>query len=79
MSFRLKLLLAMMLLVVGVTATTLLIMAHEVRGTYERHFQQSFKLQAEGFLQQRESRLARTRERVAAAAASADGHGPFGR
>jgi len=53
MSFRLKLVLAMMLLVVGVTATTLLITENQVRVSSERHFQQSFKIQIESFLQQR--------------------------
>jgi PAS domain S-box-containing protein len=70
LSFRAKLLLAMMLLVVGVTTTTLLITENQVRVSYERHFQQSFKFQMESFLQQREARLAPVEERVAEVASS---------
>jgi len=70
MTFRLKLLLSMVLLVVGVTATTLLITENQVRLSYERHFQQSFRFQVDSFLQQREARLEPVRERVSAAAAS---------
>jgi PAS domain S-box-containing protein len=70
MSFRLKLLLAMMLLVVGVTATTLLITENQVRLSYERHFQQSFKFQLRSFLQQRQARLEPIEEKVAEAATS---------
>jgi len=70
MSFRLKLVLAMMLLVVGVTATTLLITENQVRVSSERHFQQSFKIQIESFLQQREGRLEPVKQRVANAAAN---------
>jgi PAS domain S-box-containing protein len=71
MTFRLKLLLSMVLLVVGITATTLLITENQVRRSYERHFQQSFRLQADTFLQQREARLDPIKQRVSAAAASA--------
>ena len=70
MSFRLKLLLAMMLLVVGVTVTTLLITETQVRLSYERHFQQLFQGQVALFLQQRDARLEPIKERVLAAAAS---------
>jgi PAS domain S-box-containing protein len=70
MSFRLKLLLAMMLLVVGVTVTTLLITETQVRLSYERHFQQSSLDQVQFFLQQRQARLDPIKERVLAAAAS---------
>jgi two-component system, cell cycle sensor histidine kinase and response regulator CckA len=70
LNFRAKLLLAMMLLVAGVTVATLLITENQVRISYERHFQQSFGLQIESFLQEREARLAPVRERVANAAAS---------
>src|SRR5215472_10447054 len=70
MSFRLKLLLAMMLLVIGVTVTTLLITETEVRPSYERHFQQLFLDQVALFLQQRDARLEPIKERVLAAAAS---------
>jgi two-component system cell cycle sensor histidine kinase/response regulator CckA len=70
MTFRLKLLLAMMLLVVGVTATTLLITENQVRASYERHFQQSFQSQVDSFLRQREFRLEPVKQKIAAAAAS---------
>jgi PAS domain S-box-containing protein len=70
MTFRLKLLLAMMLLVIGVTATTLLITENQVRSSYERHFQQSFKFQVDSFLQQRQARLEPVRQRFATAAGS---------
>src|SRR5690242_6989436 len=70
MSFRLKLLLAMMLLVVGVTVTTLLITETQVRLSYERHFQQSSQYQVQFFVQQRQARLDPIKERVLAAAAS---------
>jgi two-component system, cell cycle sensor histidine kinase and response regulator CckA len=70
MTFRLKLLSSMVLLVVGVTATTLLITENQVRSSYERHFQQSFRFQVESFLQQRETRLEPVKARVSAAAAS---------
>ena len=70
MTFRLKLLLAMMVLVVGVTATTLLIVESQVRSSYQLHFQQSFRFQVDFFLQEREARLEPVKERVSAAAAS---------
>jgi PAS domain S-box-containing protein len=70
MTFRVKLLLSMVLLVMGITATALLITENQVRLSYERHFQQSFRFQANSFLQQREARLEPVRERVSAAAAS---------
>src|SRR6516164_691386 len=70
MTFRLKLLLSMVLLVIGITATTLLITENLVRLSYERHFQQSFGFQIDLFLQQREARLEPIKERVSAAAAS---------
>ena len=70
LSFQAKLLLAMMLLVVGVTVTTLLITENQVRVSYERHFQQSFRFQMESFLRQREARLAPVNERAAELASS---------
>jgi two-component system, cell cycle sensor histidine kinase and response regulator CckA len=70
MTFRLKLLLSMVLLVVGITATTLLITENQVRRSYQRHFQQSFRFQVAFFLQQREARLEPVEERVSAAASS---------
>jgi PAS domain S-box-containing protein len=70
LSFRSKLMLAMMGLVAGVTATTLLILENQARASYARHSQQSFELQIASFMQQRESRLAPVKERDAAAATS---------
>ena len=70
MSFRLKLLLSMVLLVVGTTAAILLITEHHVRQSYEQHFQQSFRFQVATFLQEREARLEPIKERVTAAASS---------
>ncbi len=70
MSFRLKLLLAMVLLVVGVTAATLLITENHVRRSYEQHFQQSFRFQMATFLDERETRLEPIKERVTAAASN---------
>src|SRR5512140_2890241 len=68
MTFRLKLLLSMVLLVVGITATTLVITENQVRRSYERHFQQSFQSQVDFFLQQRDARLQPVRERASAGA-----------
>src|SRR5258708_18026505 len=70
MTFRLKVLSAMMLVVVGATAATLLITENLVRRSYERHFRQSFRFQVDSFLQKREGRLEPVKERVSAAAAS---------
>ena len=70
MTFRVKLLLSMVLLVLGITATTLLITENQVRRSYERHFQQSFRFQVDSFLQQREARLEPVREHVSTAASS---------
>jgi two-component system, cell cycle sensor histidine kinase and response regulator CckA len=64
MTFRLKLLLAMMVLVIGVTAVMLLITESQVLTSYERHFQQSFRYQVDSFLQQRQARLEPVRERL---------------
>jgi two-component system, cell cycle sensor histidine kinase and response regulator CckA len=70
MTFRLKLLLSMVLLVVGITATTLLIVGRQVRSSYAQHFQQSFRFQVDFFLQEREARLDPVKASVSAAAAS---------
>ncbi|PWU10384.1 MAG: hypothetical protein C5B50_25645 [Verrucomicrobia bacterium] len=61
---------AMMILVVGVTATTLLITENQVRASYERHFRETFKFQTQTFLEQRETRLAPIQEGVAEAGAA---------
>ncbi len=66
MSFRLKLLLSMVLLVVGITAATLLITENQVRLSYERHFQQSFRFQLTAFLRERQERLDPVKQRVTA-------------
>jgi two-component system cell cycle sensor histidine kinase/response regulator CckA len=68
MTFQLKLLLSMVLLVVGITATTLLITESQVRLSYQRHFLQAFAFQAESFMRQREARLEPVQERVSDAA-----------
>ena len=70
LSFRAKILLAMMLLVMAVTLTTLVITNNQVQSSYERHFQQAFAFQMESFLQQREARLTPIKQQVAEAAAS---------
>lgn len=70
MTFRLKLLLSMVLLVVAVTATALLITENQVRLSYERHFQETFLFQVDFFLRQREARLEPVKERVSTAAAN---------
>ena len=69
--FQAKLLIAMMVLVVGVTATTLLITENQVRLSYERHFQQVFRTQMQSFLAQQEWRLAPITGQLAEAASSA--------
>jgi hypothetical protein len=68
MTFQLKLVLSMVLLVVGITATTLLITESQVRLSYQRHFLQSFGSQVDSFLRQREARLEPVQERVSDAA-----------
>jgi PAS domain S-box-containing protein len=70
MSFQLKLLLSMVLLIVGITATTLIITESQVRLSYEKHFRQSFQFQVESFLQQREARLEPVKQRVSERAAN---------
>src|ERR1051325_9367938 len=62
MSFRLKLLLAMMLVVGVVTTTTLFATQHSVKKAYEQIFEEQFKNQITYFTQLREARLARPRE-----------------
>src|SRR5512133_451028 len=69
MTFRLKLLLSMVLLVVGIMAITLFITENQVRLSYERHFQQSFRFQVDYFLQERESRMDPIKERASSSAA----------
>ncbi len=70
MTFRLKLLLSMVLLVAAVTATALLITENQVQLSYERHFRQAFEFQVDFFLRQREARLEPVKERVLAESSS---------
>jgi PAS domain S-box-containing protein len=70
-NFQAKLLIAMMVLVVGVTATTLLITENQVRLSYERHFQQAFRAQMQSFLLQQELRLAPIKNQLSDSASSA--------
>src|ERR1700759_3662411 len=61
LSFRIKLLLAMMLLVVGVTGATLYVTQQKVKATYQRLFQDQFEAEVNYFNVQQESRLSRTK------------------
>src|SRR5215813_13999447 len=70
MTFQLKLLTSMVLLVVGITATTLFITESQVRLSYQRHFLQSFGFQVDSFLRQREARLEPVQDRVSTAASN---------
>jgi two-component system, cell cycle sensor histidine kinase and response regulator CckA len=64
LNFQGKLLVAMMVLVIGVTATTLLITENQVRLSYERYFQQAFRTQMQSFLEQQALRLASIRAQM---------------
>lgn len=57
LSFRIKLLLAMMLLVAGVTGATLFITQREVRKTYLKLFQDQFEAEVNYFATQQDARL----------------------
>ncbi len=57
LSFRSKLLVAMVALVVGVTGTTLFVTQQRVQATYQRFFEQQFKSQLDAFLTLQEARL----------------------
>ncbi|SPE55549.1 putative Adenylate cyclase [Verrucomicrobia bacterium] len=61
-SFRLKLALAMMLLVAGGTLTTLLIVEHRVEVYYQRHFRAQFDREIAYFLTLQEARLATVKD-----------------
>lgn len=67
-SFRFKLLLAMMSMVVGVTGTTLYITQNKVQETYRRSFEQQFHRQFEFFNKLQETRLNSVKERCASLA-----------
>jgi class 3 adenylate cyclase len=62
MSFRLKLALAMMLLVAAGSITTLLIAQRRVEAYYERHFRAQFERQIAYFLALQEARLAKVKD-----------------
>ncbi len=57
LSFRIKLLLAMMLLVAGVSGTTLYVTQQKVRATYLKIFQDQFESEVNYFGSQQEGRL----------------------
>ena len=62
LSFRIKLLLAMMLLVAGVTGATLYVTQQKVRATYLKLFQDQFESEVNYFGSQQENRLANLKE-----------------
>ncbi len=68
LSFRTKLLLAMMLVVGLVTAATLLATQYKVQDTYDRLFQDQFEAQVNAFSAQQEARLSVIRDRCELAA-----------
>ena len=68
LSFRTKLLLAMMLVVVVVTVATLLATQHKVQDTYDRLFQDQFEAQVNTFSARQEARLSVIRDRCELAA-----------
>jgi class 3 adenylate cyclase len=63
LSFRIKLLLAMMILVVGVTGATLYVTQEKVQATYMKLFQDQFTAEVNYFTTQQEDRLAPEKER----------------
>jgi class 3 adenylate cyclase len=62
LSFRLKLLLAMLVIVAGVTLTTLWLTQRRVQASYERMFRQHFENQIAYFNSLREARLATVKD-----------------
>src|SRR5438552_7846432 len=62
LSFRFKLVLAMMLVVAGVSVTTLLITQRRVQATYQRTFRNQFERQINYFVGLQETRLAAVKE-----------------
>src|SRR4029079_691121 len=62
LSFRLKLVLAMMLVVAGVSVTTLLITQRRVQATYEKTFRNQFERQINYFTSLQETRLGAVKE-----------------
>src|SRR5271163_1604032 len=63
LSFRIKLLLAMMLLVAGVTGATLYVTQQKVQQTYLKLFQDQFETEVNYFTVQQESRLNPVKDR----------------
>jgi class 3 adenylate cyclase len=63
LSFRLKLLLAMMLVVAGATSTALYISQKQVEATYQKRFEEQSKAQIEFFADLQEARLGTIKEK----------------
>ena len=63
LSFRIKLLLAMMLLVISVTGATLYVTQQKVQAAYLKLFQDHFEQEVNYFITQQESRLSPEKER----------------
>jgi class 3 adenylate cyclase len=62
LSFRVKLLLTMMLLIAGVTGATLSVTQKKVRGAYQRIHQDQFETEVNFFLKQHDARLGGIRD-----------------
>ena len=69
-SFRLKILLTMFLLVVGTTGATLFVTARKVKATYQKLFQEQFDTQIDYFSEKQEFRLSSIKEKCAELAKS---------
>src|SRR5580704_10377865 len=72
LSFRVKLLLTMMLVVVGATAAALYVTERNVNAAYERLFQEQFQSEVNYFASQQEARVGSVKEAGNAVAGSAD-------
>ncbi len=70
LSFRTKLLLAMMLLVAGVTGATLYVTHQKVQATYLKLFQDQFEAEVDYFAVQQDNRLSTVKEQQDALAKS---------
>jgi len=64
-SFRIKLLAAMMLVVGGVTATTLYVALDRLRRTHDQLFEERFRARVDSFEIARRARLAQARDKCA--------------
>src|SRR5437899_145640 len=64
MSFRTKLLLAMMVVVAGVSGTTLYVLQQRVQANYERVFRKQFERQLGFFVTLQEARLEKVKEQT---------------